>query len=216
MGRRAFVKRTGAATVGTAIALHGFRMEVMASESSGIWYIDALPGSGNQPATPSISGPDGDFSYQFIVVTVDGLANAPIGSVTVEVRLISRAPSGYPGCSATIPLGSLAGAVLDGIINCDSASDDPINHNSGWIYAGPTYTPHHSADKYFRYEISNGQRTLEGDGTGFVFSQYTVTVKMYEAVTFVGTGFPGAAFVGGLQESHQILFGASLEAKLSE
>ena len=35
IGRRAFVKKTGAATVGTAIALHGFRMEVMASGSPG-------------------------------------------------------------------------------------------------------------------------------------------------------------------------------------
>jgi hypothetical protein len=33
LGRRQFLKRTGAATVGTAIALHGFRTEVLASES---------------------------------------------------------------------------------------------------------------------------------------------------------------------------------------
>ena len=34
IGRRQFVKRTGAATVGTLIALHGFRTELLASHSS--------------------------------------------------------------------------------------------------------------------------------------------------------------------------------------
>lgn len=33
LGRRSFVKRTGSATAAAAIAMHGFRMEVLASES---------------------------------------------------------------------------------------------------------------------------------------------------------------------------------------
>jgi hypothetical protein len=44
IGRRVFLKRAGAATAGTAIALHGFRMEVLASVSTNanMWHWSRL------------------------------------------------------------------------------------------------------------------------------------------------------------------------------
>ncbi len=196
--------------------LHGFRMEVMASESAGIWYIDALPDSGYQPPNAPSASAGGDFSYQFAVLTTDGLENAPDGSVLVAVRLTSSAASGHAGVVGTAPLGSLAGAVLDGVINCEETSNDPINYDSGWLVAHVYYNlwGQRTGADFFRYEITNGQKSIEGDNTGFVYMGFAMTVKMYVTFKF-SDGVPDAGG-GALRESSEVLFGASLEAKLSE
>jgi hypothetical protein len=53
LGRRTFLKRTGAATAGTAIALHGFKTEVLAS-GSGEWLVNASPDSGGTSSSTVI------------------------------------------------------------------------------------------------------------------------------------------------------------------
>src|SRR5690349_12432730 len=45
LGRRMFLTRVGAATVGTAIALHGFSTEVLASSSTDCPYQSVVVGS---------------------------------------------------------------------------------------------------------------------------------------------------------------------------
>jgi hypothetical protein len=179
------------------------RSDVLASSSSSVWYIEALPDDGYLfPWTPYVLAPGtGAFSYNILTANVDGVGNAPNGSVTSTLKLRSEvwrdsagALQGYDGCLGQIDLGTLAGSVLDGIINGGAgavAGANTLAGSSGWVRAGlgASTTPGFLTATFYKWTIVNPTVSVAGWGTGFVLRDISFSIEMREVVlTYLQTG----------------------------
>lgn len=122
LGRRAFLRKTGMATAATAIALHGFRVEVLASES----------------ATYQFHQVDRS-QYRSVVVTagnsVDALNAASTALAAKGLTNVTGFPTSPVPCDG--PAGTIPNPISEGIT---TNTDGPTELSPGFWYCSISQT----------------------------------------------------------------------------
>jgi hypothetical protein len=130
IGRRVFLKKTGAATLATAVALHGVRLQVQANGTGLFWVAndpddETPPDAPNwqEPAPPAFGIPTemsiGHCPYDHGVWIAAGIRDDGNGQAIFEVQVICRYKYGNGGGDFT-PTLSILGVTSTGAVKIHS------------------------------------------------------------------------------------------------